>query len=306
MSAQLTAHPSRRLTPRLIPAALVLLTGLLGPIGPARAGTDVAVLYAGSLVNLMERSVGPAFDRASGDHFRGYAGGSKRLANEIRGHLRRADVFLSAAPGINARLMGKRHGNWIGAYITFARSPLVIGYNSQSHFAPLWRTRPWYRVLQRPGMRLGRTDPRLDPKGALTIELMRRAAAYYHQPGLERRVLGARENPAQVLPEETLVGRLQSGQLDAGFFYSTETAAADIPTVHLPRAITPEALYTLALVRHAPHRRAAVAFIQFLLGPEGRKLMQTHGLALIQPVVSGNARTLPTALRRLLVRDSRA
>ena len=84
MSAQLTAHPSRRLTPRLIPAALVLLTGLLGPIGPARAGTDVAVLYAGSLVNLMERSVGPAFDRASGDHFRGYAGGSKLLADVQR------------------------------------------------------------------------------------------------------------------------------------------------------------------------------------------------------------------------------
>jgi len=32
-----------------------------------------------------------------------------------------------------------------------------------------------------------------------------------------------------VLPEETLVGRLQSGQLDAGFFYSTETSDLKIP-----------------------------------------------------------------------------
>lgn len=258
------------------------------------------MLYAGSLVNLMEQAVGPAFDRASGEHFRGYAGGSKRLANEISARLRRADVFVSAAPAINVRLMGKRHGRWIEAYITFARSPLVIGYNRRSRFAPQWRTRPWYQVLQDSGLRLGRTDPKLDPKGALTVQLLRRAARLYHVRGLARRVLGSAENPAQVLPEETLVGRLQSGQLDAGFFYSTETAAAGIPAVRLPPQITPEALYTIALVRDAPHPRAAVAFVAFLLGPEGRKLMRAHGLRLLAPVASGNVRTLPAQLRHLL------
>ncbi len=294
-----TCPTLRGLRPALT-AAAALFACVLAAAAPARAGADVAVLYAGSLVNLMERAVGPAFDRASGDHFRGYAGGSKLLANEISGHLRRADVFLSAAPSVNARLMGRRRGNWIGAYITFARSPLVIGYNPHSRFAALWRSRPWYAVLQQPGIRLGRTDPRLDPKGVLTIELMRRAAAYYHLPGLARRVLGPRENPAQVLPEETLVGRLQSGQLDAGFFYTTETTAAQIPSVRLPSAITPEALYTIALVRHAPHPRAAAAFIAFLLGPQGRRLMRAHGLQLLPPMASGDTRTLPAALRRLL------
>ncbi len=300
---QQARRPSRHLRRPLFTAAAILLTGLFA--ATARAGTDVSVLYAGSLVNLMERAVGPAFDRASGDHFRGFAGGSQLLANEIRAHLRRADVFLSAAPAVNARLMGKRHGNRIGAYITFARSPLVIGYNPHSRFAPLWRSHPWYLVLQRPGMRLGRTDPKLDPKGAQTLELMRRAAAYYHLPGLARRILGGRENPAQVLPEETLVGRLQSGQLDAGFFYSTETDAAHIPSVRLPSAITPEALYTIALVRHAPHPRAAMAFIAFLLGPEGRALMRAHGLSLLRPLVSGDVRDLPAPLRRLLASGPR-
>ena len=290
------AHVQRR----ALGAAAALLGAVLGTNAPARAGTDVNVLYAGSLVTLMEQAVGPAFDQASGDRFRGYAGGSKLLANEIAARLRRADVFISAAPAINARLMGRRKGRWIGAYLTFARSPLVIGYNPQSRFAPLWRSRPWYQVLQEPGLRLGRTDPKLDPKGALTVRLLRRAAIRYDLPGLAHRVLGGVENPAQVLPEETLLGRLQSGQLDAGFFYSTETAAAGIPAVRLPRGLTPQALYTVALVRDAPHRRAGVAFIEFLLGPVGRKLMRAQGLRVFAPVASGDERTLPTPLRRLL------
>ncbi len=280
--------------------AVALLAWCSSALLPARAGSNVAVLYAGSLINLMQGSVGPAFDHATGDHFRGYAGGSKLLANEIAGHLRRADVFLSAAPGVNARLMGAKHGDWVRWYITFAQSPLVIGYNPRSRFAPLWHSRPWYVVLQTPGLRIGRTDPRLDPKGVLTVELMRRAQAYYHIPGLVRRVLGGRENSAQVFPEETLMGRLQSGELDAGFFYATETAAAGIPAVTLPPSITPKALYTISLVRNAPHPRAALAFVTFLLGPQGRTLMRTHGLEARQLTLTGDAHAVPPRLRGLL------
>jgi molybdate/tungstate transport system substrate-binding protein len=286
-------------------AARAITATLLGAIGllsarAACARIDVNVLYAGSLVNLMERHLGPAFDRASGDHFRGYAGGSKLLANEIRGHLRQADVFVSAAPSVNRLLMGPRHGNWVGWYITFARSPLVIGYDPSSRFAAAFRTRPWYRVLEMPGIRLGRTDPKLDPKGALTVRLLRRAQAYYRLPGLANRVLGAAENPAQVLPEEALVGRLQSGQIDAGIFYSTETSEAHIPSVRLPPAITPQALYTIAIVRGAPDPRAAEAFVSFLLGPRGRRLMRESGLTLQRPVIGGQAGGVPAKIRALL------
>lgn len=300
MSGKTAPRPSMRGVRLALTAAAFFTVCLLAATPPAHAGSDVAVLYAGSLINLMERAVGPAFDRASGDHFRGYAGGSKLLANEITGRLRRADVFLSASPTVDARLMGARHGNWVRWYLTFARSPLVIGYDPHSRFAPLWHSRPWYVVLQQPGIRIGRTDPKLDPKGALTVTLMRRAASYYHRQGLARRVLGAPENPTQVLPEETLVGRLQSGELDAGFFYSTETAAAGIPSVALPAAITPKAKYTITVVRNAPHPRAAAAFIAFLLGPQGRRLMRAHGLTVLTPALTGHPNRLASSIRAVL------
>ena len=53
----------------------------------ARAAGPVSVLYAGSLVNLMEHGVGPAFDKTGGYTFQGFAGGSKGLANQIKGQL---------------------------------------------------------------------------------------------------------------------------------------------------------------------------------------------------------------------------
>lgn len=266
----------------------------------AFAEGTVNVLYAGSLVNLMEYGVGPAFDRATGDRFQGYAGGSNKVANQIKGRLTQGDVFISANPKVNAALMGASNGDWVSWYIAFAQSPLVIGYNQSSRFAADFKTKPWYQVLMEPGIRIGRTDPKLDPKGALTLALMKGAETYYKSPDLSQRVLGAPDNPAQVLPEETLVGRLQSGQLDAGFFYSTETADAHIPAIELPAEITPKAVYTVTILRDAPNPAGADRFVMFLLGTEGRNLLKEHALTLQKLDLSGDAKAVPQDIRSLL------
>jgi molybdate/tungstate transport system substrate-binding protein len=280
-------------------AALAALGALLVLPTAAWAAGTVNVLYAGSLVNLMERSVGPAFDQASGDHFQGYAGGSKLLANQIKGKLRQGDVFISAVPAVNQGLIGTGNGDWVSWYIAFAHSPVVIGYNPNSRFAGDFKSKPWYQVLQEPGIKIGRTDPKLDPKGALTVALMAKAETFYKSPDLSQRVLGAADNPAQVLPEEELVGRLQSGQLDAGFFYSTETSDAKIPAVALPSGIAPKAVYTVTILRGAPDPAAAEHFVAYLLGAAGRNLMQAHGLALDPPTLFGAAAAVPPGIRPL-------
>ncbi|HEX4261111.1 MAG TPA: extracellular solute-binding protein [Acetobacteraceae bacterium] len=277
-------------------AALALIVS--API--ARAAGPVRVLYAGSLVAMMEHAVGPAFDHASGDRFEGYPGGSKALANQIKGKLRRADVFLSASPKVNDGLRGAGNGDWVRWYVSFARSPLVIGYNLRSRFAHDLETKPWWQALAEPGLRLGRTDPALDPKGALTVALFKHAETVLHQPGLAARVLGRPDNPAQVLPEESLVGRLQSGQLDAGFFYSTETAEAHIPTVTLPANVRLQAVYTITVLQGAPDAAAGARFVGFLLGAEGRAMLHAHGLDLVTPQITGDTASVPAALRPVL------
>ena len=261
-----------------------LLAALLLAPGLARAA-GVDVLYAGSLVNVMEHAVGPAFDAAGSDTFRGFGGGSNGLANQIKGRLRHADVFVSATPAVNASLMGTANGDWVRWYVTFARSPLVIGYNPGSKFAADLRTKPWYEVLREPGIRIGRTDARLDPKGALTLQLMDHAEQVYHQPGLARTVLGAPDNPEQVRPEENLVGRLQSGQIDVGFFYSTETSDLRIPAIGLPPEVALGATYTATVVQSAADPAGAARFVDFLVSPPGPAILRAGGHAVDAGVI---------------------
>jgi len=278
--------------------ALTAIPALRPGIARAATGT-VNVAYAGSLVNLMEHGIGPAFDK-SGATFRGFAGGSNKMAHEISGKLLQADVFISANPKVNDDLTGAAKGDWADWYVTFGQSPLVIGYNPKSRFAALFRAKPWYEVLQESGIRVGRTDPKLDPKGRLTLALMKKAAAVYKIPNLDQTVLGAPENPAQVLPEETMVGRLQSGQLDCGFFYSTETAELKIPTVHLPKEVTLSAHYTATVLNRAPNPKGGADFLSFLLGPNGRAIMEAHGLDVVHPALTGDRSKVPAQVAALL------
>ncbi|HZZ58619.1 MAG TPA: extracellular solute-binding protein, partial [Opitutaceae bacterium] len=160
-------------------------------------------------------------------------------------------------------------------------------------------TKPWYEVLQEKGIRIGRTDPKLDPKGKLTLALFKKAETVYNIPNFGETVLGAPEDPAQVLPEETLVGRLQSGQVDVGFFYSTETKDLNIPSITLPKETALSAHYTATVVNGAPHQDAAVAFLSFLLGTEGAAIMQAHGLGLTAAKVTGDTQKVPPAILAL-------
>jgi molybdate/tungstate transport system substrate-binding protein len=284
----------------LLGAGLIAVALCFAANTSASAAGRVNVLYAGSLVNLMEHGIGPAFDKATGNRFQGFAAGSVELANQIKGELRRGDVFISANPRVNGSLTGAANGDWVNWYVTFASSPLVIGYNPSSKFADYLKSKPWYEVLQKPGIKIGRTDPKLDPKGALTLTLMKQAETVYKSLSLSEKVLGAPDNPAQVLPEETLVGRLQSGQLDVGFFYSTETSDAKIPAILLPPEVALKAVYTVTILRDAANAAGADQFVAFLLGDDGRDLLKERGLTLQKPSVSGDAAAVPQDIKAIV------
>jgi molybdate/tungstate transport system substrate-binding protein len=285
---------------RKLTVSLAVAAGIFAGNASAADDNAVNVLYAGSLVNLMERSIGPAFEKETGLHFQGYAAGSNKIANEIKGKLRRGDIFISASPKVNASLMGAANGDHVTWYVTFAESPLMIGYNPRSKFAADFKTKRWDQVLQEPGIRIGRTDPKLDPKGAFTVDMVTKAADLYHQPDLVEKTLGAPENPDQVLPEETLVGRLQSGQLDAGFFYSTETSDLKIPALRPSPELQAKASYTLTILSDAPNSAGATRFADFLLSAKGRELLREHGVDVIKPTVSGTPEAMPPSLQAVL------
>lgn len=267
----------------------------------AASGGSVTVLYAGSLVNVMEQQIGPAFAKATGYGYSGYGAGSTAIANEIKGKLKAGDVFISAAPSVNTALMGAGNGSWVTWYGEFAAAPLVIGYNPNSAFASAFKTKPWWHVLPSPGLLLGRTDPVLDPKGKLTIQFIDRASKTLGIPNLFARTLVTANNTDQVFPEETLVGRLEAGQLDAGFLYSIEAKAANIPYVAPPLGAHYGARYTVTILENGPNPAGALAFVRFLLGRQGSAILRQDGFQLLKDgEVGGVESAVPASIKPLL------
>ena len=246
------------------------------PTGP------VDVLSAGSLQDLMQDQIGPAFQKATRDTVDNVSMGSDALASSIKGGTLQGDVFISASPAVNSSLEGSSNGNWVSWYDQFASSPLVLGYNPSSTFARALKSKPWYEVISAPGFHIGRTDPTTDPKGILADDALDRAAKKHHLP--ELRVLGS--ETSDVFPETSLVGELQAGQLDAGFFYGVEAAAANIKTVPLT-GTSLAGDYTITILNKAPHEAAAVAFVNFLLGKAGQKILAKNGVEAVKSTVSG-------------------
>src|SRR5215467_2993083 len=91
-------------------------------------GGDVNVLYAGSLISIMETKIGPAFSHL-GYNYRGEGHGSIQDANMIIDGQRFPDVFISVGEKPITKLIDNNPSlaRW---YIGFASDELVIAYNS--------------------------------------------------------------------------------------------------------------------------------------------------------------------------------
>lgn len=236
------------------------------------------VLYAASLVTPMQ---GPISDElhVEGIQFQGEPGGSKKLANYIASGVRSPDVFISADPSIVVGL-----GSTVASSTTFARTSLGISWSPKSRFHELLASVaagkvPLMQALSTPGLRLGRTDPMLDPKGVLTVRALKAIAG----ADAERKLLGEDENPNQIFPEEDLLARVETGEIDAGFFYHTEAISRGYPYVALPPSPASQVSYALAIMRSAPHPQAAQAFAAFIITGKGRTILARAGLDYVTP-----------------------
>jgi molybdate/tungstate transport system substrate-binding protein len=93
---------------------------------------------------------------------------------------------------------------------------------------------------------------------------------------------------------------LQSGVLDVGFFYSTETTDAKIPALSLPPEITPKAVFTVTILHRAPNPEGADKFVAYMLGTDGQNLLKEHGLTLQKMDISGDASAVPQDIKAIV------
>lgn len=235
----------------------------------------VTVLYAGSLVTPMEGPIKSSLAKRGID-FQGQGAGSKQLANFIASGLKNPDIFICVDPKLVDGL-----GSKVASSRTFATTSLGIGWTDASKFNSLFQSvasgkASMLSALQTPGLKIGRTDPSLDPKGVYTVQAMTILAG----ADGERKILADDANGVQVFPEEVLLTRVETGDIDAGFFYKTEAVARNLHFIPLPGAasMSSKVKYTLAVMTNAPHPDQAKAFADFILTGEGKSILQQAGL----------------------------
>lgn len=236
----------------------------------------------------MEGPLARDLQRDTGIAFSGEGKGSKALANLIQAHLRTPDVFISADTSL---LEAMRRGPQplISSYTVFGSARMLIACGKTSHLcdrldAARTKNQPLLPILAR--ARLGRTDPQLDPKGLRTVKTVDMLGKIAHNAADAQTVL---RNSA-VFPEEDLAVRVESGELDGGFFYSTETPGRELRPVELPESanLSGEITYGLAILNAAPHTRQALSFADYVLHGNGRKILEAAGLRYFsRPVVAG-------------------
>lgn len=300
-------------------AGRYLIPLLLAACSPAPQGVrgELTVFNAGSLA-FPFRELLSAFAAAHpGIQPRQESSGSLEAARKLTELGKIPDVLAVADYGVIEKLLMPGSTSW---YVTFASNAMVLTFSDRSVGAGEITGENWWRILLRPGIRWGSSDPALDPNGYRTLMVFQLAERHYGEPGLAGRLLGALDSRFVRPSEAQLLGLVQAGELDYAWSYRSLAETAGLRWVELPPAIDlsdatrateysvavvrlpggrgavdsvefrgEPILYALTIPRDAPHPASARSFARFVLAREGREILARAGFRLLErPVVTGS------------------
>jgi molybdate/tungstate transport system substrate-binding protein len=310
-------------------------SGSSSSASPAVHGT-ASVAYASSLQFLNEKVISPAFTKATGYQFSGHGAASGELESDIAAKELTPNVFQSVG-GDNITPLEPQFTKW---YIPYAGTQMVVAYNPNSKYASQFKAyadgskplKGLFTLLQTKGLKLGRTDPNIDPQGRDFIFMLQLAQMYYHLPkDTVSKILGTSDygtaNSSQIYAESSLDATLQSGQLDAASAFITQAVELHLDYIKLPPQISlgdasMADQYAKATVTIKPPGKpktvksgspqviditiigkptaAGTAFVKYTLSPAGLALYKKGGFTLITPTVVGDSSAVPAAIRNEL------
>ncbi len=264
--------------------------------GTAFAKDKVTIFHAGSLTVPFAK-IEADFEAMHPDiDIQREAGGSTKMARMISELGKPADIMASADFKVIDKSLIPNHADW---NIRFATNQLVLCYTDQSKFAGEVNADNWTDILGREGVVWGHSDPNLDPCGYRSLMVLQLAEIYTKQPGLYDRLVANRPK-ANVRPKSVeLVSLLKTGNMDYAWEYLSVAVQHELKYVILDDHINlgnykhddfyakasvkvtgkqpgtwmtrkgKSCTYGITLVKDAPNRDGAVAFLAYLLSPDG-------------------------------------
>jgi molybdate transport system substrate-binding protein len=189
-------------------------------------------------------------------------GGSSQLALQVEEGAP-ADVFASASPEISQDLF--RRG-LVEKPVTLARNRLVVVVPA---------SRPGgiasVRDLARDGVRVV-----MATAGVPAGDYARTALATLGLSGVVERAV------SQEPDVKGVIGKVVTGEADAGLVYATDARAAGdrVRTIPVPARAAPDVRYEIAVVAGSPRAAAARELVARATGPQGRRELARAGFVL--------------------------
>jgi molybdate/tungstate transport system substrate-binding protein len=253
-------------------------------------------------------------------------GGSVKMARQITELHQPCDLIAVADYNVIPKYLFGVDGRTAYAtwYAGFARNATTFVYTEKSKYARETTPENWYRILARPGVEIGRSNPDTDPSGYQTLQMLSLAQSYYHVPGLSAAILANAPKANTRDTETSLIAALQIGQIDYLAIYRSDALQHHLRYLKLPPQIdlsdpalgpayakavahtkngevpgTP-IVYAVSVPSNAPHPDLAAKYVALLLGPQGQRIIKADGFGGLAPAYAPDPGKVPAALRALV------
>jgi molybdate/tungstate transport system substrate-binding protein len=178
----------------VILAAFLAVTLLLsGCTGQTSSPTPLKVIAAGSLLAPFSEAEKEFEAAHPGVDVQVEGHGSIQVIRQVTDLHRTADVIAvadeSLIPDLMYRPMEVSDQNYTDWYLPFATNEMVITYTEKSRYHEDITPENWYRILERPDVRVGFSNPMLDAAGYRTLMVMQLAEEEYGEPMLFEQVI---------------------------------------------------------------------------------------------------------------------
>jgi molybdate/tungstate transport system substrate-binding protein len=290
---------------------------------PQELSGDLIIFHAGSL-SVPFKEIAAEFNKLFPDvKVLMESAGSVASARKITDLNKPCDIMASSDYGVIDNMLIPKYADW---NIRFVSNELAVVYDEKSRYAWEINAKNWYSVLMKKDVAFGRADPNADPCGYRTVMMLQLAEDYYKKPGLAKMI--SEKDLNFIRPKEVdLLALLESHSIDYIFLYRSVAIQHQLKFVVLPDEINLKdprfskqyakvsteingkepgkkevvkgepMLYGVTMLRNAPNKAAAIAFMQFLLSKDkGIKIMEKNGQPSVIPMETQNYDKLPKEL----------
>ena len=209
------------------------------------AKEKVVVFHAGSLAvpfSAIEKSFEAKYPQYDVQR---EASGSRAAARKISEIGKAADVMASADYKVIDNLLIPKNAKFNAQ---FATNEMAIAYTSHAKYANEINAKNWPEIFLRDGVKVGHSNPNMDPCGYRSMLVTKLAEEYYKMPGLYDKLFGygeaykvGEENKDKVIvrPKETdLLGLIEANAYDYLYIYKSVAEQHGLKYITLPKEVS--------------------------------------------------------------------